>query len=51
MGIWHETFKVKAGEYECVYNNMPKYGLGKIGTLVPAVGNKASAAQRISKNK
>jgi hypothetical protein len=49
VGIWHETYKVKAGEYECVYNNMPKYGFGKVGALIPAVGNKESAAQRISK--
>lgn len=50
VGIWHETYKIRAGEYECVYNNMPKFGLGKIGILVPATGNKASAGQRISKN-
>ncbi|MBL7841811.1 MAG: DUF4188 domain-containing protein [Cyclobacteriaceae bacterium] len=48
VGIWHETYKVRAGEYECVYNNMPKYGLGKIGKLVPALGNKSSAAERIN---
>ena len=46
---WHETYKVKTGEYECVYNNMPAYGLGKVGKLIPAVGKKESAAQRISK--
>lgn len=49
VGIWHETYKVKAGEYECVYNNMPKFGFGKIGELVPAIGKRESAAQRISK--
>lgn len=49
VGIWHETFKVRAGEYECVYNNMPKIGLGKVGNLVPAVGKREFAAQRISK--
>lgn len=50
VGIWHETYKVKAGDYECVYNNMPKYGLGKIGELVPAVGKRESAGQRIDKH-
>ena len=48
VGIWHETYKVKAGEYECVYNNMPKFGLGKIGELVPAIGKREFAAQRIA---
>ena len=33
-GIWHETFLVRAGEYEAIYGNMPPYGLGKAGELV-----------------
>jgi len=49
VGIWHETYKVRAGEYECVYNNMPKYGLGKVGDLIPATGKRETAAERISK--
>ncbi|MFM7853467.1 MAG: DUF4188 domain-containing protein, partial [Flammeovirgaceae bacterium] len=48
VGIWHETYKVKAGEYECVYNNMPRYGLGKVGELIPATGTRESASHRIS---
>jgi hypothetical protein len=35
-GIWHETFLVRAGEYETIYGNMPPHGLGKAATLVPA---------------
>jgi len=34
-GIWHETFLVRAGEYEAIYGNMPPFGLGKAGDLVP----------------
>jgi hypothetical protein len=34
-GIWHETFLVRAGEYETVYGNMRPFGLGKAGRLVP----------------
>jgi hypothetical protein len=34
-GIWHETFLVRAGEWEAVYGNMPPIGLGKATTLVP----------------
>lgn len=49
VGIWHETYKVRAGEFECVYNNMPKFGFGKVGKLTPAVGKKESASQRIAK--
>ena len=29
VGIWHETYKVRAGEYECIYSGMPPYGLGQ----------------------
>jgi hypothetical protein len=35
-GIWHETFLVRAGEYEAIYANMPPQGLGKAARLVPA---------------
>ncbi len=35
-GIWHETYLVRAGEYEAVYANMPPHGLAKAGRLVPA---------------
>jgi hypothetical protein len=47
VGIWHETYKVRAGEYECIYNNMPPYGLGKIGKIIPAIGSRTNAADRI----
>jgi hypothetical protein len=49
VGIWHETYKVNEGNYECIYNNMPKYGLGQIAELIPATGKRESAADRISK--
>jgi fumigallin biosynthesis monooxygenase-like protein len=37
-GIWHETYKVRAGEYEAIYANMPPFGLGKAGTVAPLKG-------------
>jgi hypothetical protein len=36
VGIWHETYRVSAGEYEAIYSGMPPYGLGKAGRLAPA---------------
>ena len=45
-GIWHETFQVRDGEYEAVYGNMPPFGLGKFGRLVPA-SESSSACARI----
>ena len=48
VGIWHETYLVKAGNYEAIYSGMPEYGLGKVATLVPATGNRQEARQRLS---
>jgi hypothetical protein len=27
VGIWHETYIVRAGDYEAIYGNMPRIGL------------------------
>ncbi len=45
-GIWHETFLVRAGEYEAIYGNMPPHGLGKAARLVP-LSEASSARLRI----
>jgi hypothetical protein len=47
VGIWHETYLVRAHEYEAIYSGMPPFGLGTVGTLVPAGGHKESARGRI----
>ncbi len=47
VGIWHETYKVRAGEYEAVYGNMPISGLAKATSHVPVGKRGESAAQRI----
>ena len=48
VGIWHETYQVRAGEYEAIYSGMPAFGLGAAGTLVPAGGARDSACGRMS---
>lgn len=47
VGIWHETYRIQPGQYETVYVNMPKFGLGRAGTLVAATGQRKSAAGRM----
>ena len=47
VGIWHETFLVREGAYECVYNNMPRFGLAKVGEHMPATGKRQTAAGRM----
>ena len=49
VGIWHETYKVEAGSYECVYGNMPVFGLASATTHVPAVGQLERARTRIER--
>ena len=50
VGIWHETYVVPKGNIENMYVNMPQFGFGKVGELVPAVGNRTSAKQRLGGN-
>jgi hypothetical protein len=48
VGIWHETYQVRAGEYEAIYSGMPAFGLGRVGDLVPLSGRGESARERFS---
>ena len=48
VGIWHETYAIRAGHYETVYGNMPAFGLGRAGRLVPARGARAEAGGRLN---
>lgn len=47
VGIWHETYKVRAGDYEAVYIGMADFGLMRAGNATPIGSRTASAAQRI----
>jgi hypothetical protein len=50
VGIWHETYQVRAGQYEAIYSGMPQWGLGSIGKLIPASGRQESARGRLVKS-
>jgi hypothetical protein len=47
VGIWHETYKVHAGEYETIYGNMPRVGLAAMGEHAPIGSTSRTAATRI----
>lgn len=49
VGIWHETYRVRAGEYESVYSGMPAFGLGAAAALVPASGRRETARGRMGR--
>jgi hypothetical protein len=46
VGIWHETYRVRAGDYETIYGNMPRIGLAAAAEHRP-IGRTDSAARRI----
>jgi hypothetical protein len=50
IGIWHETYCVRANEYECIYNNMPAYGLARVAALVDASGKRQTARGRLGQS-
>ncbi|MFJ7970731.1 DUF4188 domain-containing protein [Psychrobacillus sp. NPDC096389] len=49
VGIYHETFQIKKGNYESIYANMPHYGLGKALNHIPVSVELNSARKRLNK--
>lgn len=47
VGIWHETYLVQAGQYECIYANMPRTGLALAGEHLRATGSRETARRRL----
>jgi hypothetical protein len=48
VGIWHETYLIEPGKSECVYANMPRFGLAAAAQHVKATGRLANAKDRMS---
>ena len=48
VGIWHETYRVRPGDFECVYHNMPRFGLSRAFETIPARGPWTRAAGRMA---
>jgi hypothetical protein len=48
VGIWHETYLVTPGKFECVYGNMPLFGLAAATAHVPATGRLMQAKDRFA---
>lgn len=49
VGIWHETYKVRAGEFETMYGNMPRFGLATAFEHTPITAKTTTARKRISR--
>lgn len=50
VGFYHETFLVQEGQYECMYVNMPVYGLARASNHVPATGKRETARGRLGRD-
>jgi hypothetical protein len=48
VGIYHETYIIKKGNYEAFYRNMPLYGLTKAAKHIPIRKDNNSAKKRLS---
>ena len=47
VGIFHESYLVKDGQYEGLSVDMPRHGLAKAGEMVPATGHMRDARSRL----
>jgi hypothetical protein len=47
VGIWHEAYRVRPGDFECIYNNMPPFGLARVTKIIPASGRRETARGRL----
>lgn len=48
VGIWHETYVIEPDQAECVYVNMPMFGLlGATKNAIPAKGHRSTFRKRL----
>ena len=47
VGIWHETFQVRAGQYECLYGSVPRRGLARAGRHLEVAEARDTARSRL----
>jgi hypothetical protein len=50
VGIWHETFEVRDGNYEVLYGNMPRVGFATAGDYIPVRNSMRTSSQRRARN-
>jgi hypothetical protein len=48
VGIWHETYTVAPGQFESIYVNMPRFGLGAAAGHLPSTGPRSDAKGRMA---
>ncbi|MEL7223788.1 MAG: DUF4188 domain-containing protein [Cyanobacteria bacterium P01_D01_bin.36] len=48
VGIWHETYKIEPANCECIYGNMPAYGLAAATAHIPISKKTRNATNRMA---
>jgi hypothetical protein len=48
VGVWHETYLIQPEQYESIYVNMPRFGLGKVMEHASATSRSHTARQRLN---
>ena len=48
VGVFHETYRVCAGNSECIYANMPLFGLAAVSAHVPVKGRRETMRERLN---
>ncbi len=48
VGIWHETYRIDPGKYECIYGNMPPFGLAAATVHLPVSEKTQTAHKRMT---
>lgn len=48
VGIWHETYRIHPEDYECIYGNMPPYGLAAATKHLPISEKTRNATRRMT---
>lgn len=47
VGVWHETIRVRRGDSESIYVNMPEVGIAAIGDHLPVGSTRQTSPQRM----
>ena len=47
VGIWHETYRIRAGDYENIYSGMPPFGLARAARTETVRAEVETARRRI----
>lgn len=47
VGVFHETYRVRPSDYECIYSNMPLMGLAAATAHAPVQKRGESASERL----